>query len=232
MSDPAAVIALACPQPDERALLTRWLSDAGYAPTHVADPLRLDDALQAQSIEALVADVALLPSLDDVRLLLRRLGGNRPLLLVGDRDHQPALDRGELSAVRRPLERDAVLLAVGLALAEGRPARRYPRRFVEPVPATAQGIAVKVTEISSGGVGLSIAARQAVLPPFFNLRIPDFGVYVLVRRAWMGPMASGSVRCGGSIEGDLRGASTPWADFARGAPAPLRPGARMRPLAS
>ena len=44
----------------------------------------------------------------------------------------------------------------------------------------------------------------------------------------MTPTSSGSVRCGGSIEGDLRGASTAWADFAREAPAPLRPVTRAR----
>ena len=94
MSDPA-VIALACPQPDERALLTRWLSDADYTPIHTADPRRIDDDLQTHPIEAMVADVTLLPRPDDVRLLLRRLGSNRPLLLVGDGGNLPGSERGE-----------------------------------------------------------------------------------------------------------------------------------------
>jgi hypothetical protein len=221
MSDRAS-IALACTQSAERVALSEWLSASGYHPVALANLSRLDDDLQSNAVEALIADVGLVPREDDVRNLVRRLGTNRPLMLLGDAGRLTVAALSEVSLISRPVTRDAILLSVGLALAEGRPARRFPRRHVEPIPATAQGIAVTVREASVGGVGLEVSgSRQAVLPPFFNLRIPEFGVHVLVKRAWIVPVGAERMRCGGTVEGDLNGATRTWAEFAREAPAPV-----------
>ena len=221
MSDRSS-IAFACPQSTERASVSEWLSVSGYHPVVLPDLSQLDDDLQTNPIEALIADMGLLPREDDVRNLVRRLGNNRPLMVLGDASRLSATTRSDLSVIPRPLNRDSLLLSVGLALAEGRPARRFARRHVEPIPATAQGIAVTIREASVGGVGLEVSgSRQAVLPPFFNLRIPEFGVHVLVKRAWMVPVSPVLMRCGGTVEGDLNGSTRPWADFAREAPAPV-----------
>ena len=142
-------------------------------------------------------------------------------MILGDASRLPRAVRGDLSVINRPLTREGLLLSVGLALAEGRPARRFPRRDVEPIPAVAHGIAVTVREASVGGVGLEVAGpRQAVLPPYFELRVPAFGVHVVVKRAWLVPVGPALVRCGGTVEGDLPDATRPWAEFAREAPAP------------
>jgi hypothetical protein len=221
MSD-RANIALACTHSAERVALTEWLSVSGYHPVALTDLSHLDDDLQHNAIEALIADMVLIPREDDVRNLVRRLGANRPLMVLGDSGRLPASTLGDVSVISRPVTRDAILLSVGLALAEGRPARRFPRRHVEPIPATAQGISVVVREASSGGVGLEVSgSRQAVLPPYFNLRIPEFGVHVLVKRAWIVPVGVDRMRCGGTVEGDLNGATRAWAEFAREAPAPV-----------
>ena len=217
-----ASIALGCTNSSERASLTEWLSSSGYHPIAQPDLSRLDDDLQINAIEALIADMALLPREDDVRNLVRRLGNNRPLLVLGDASRLSAPTRSDLSVIARPFTSDELLLLVGLALAEGRPARRYARRHVEPIPATAQGMAVTIREASPGGVGLEVSGpRQAALPPYFNLRIPEFGVHVLVKRAWVVPVRPDLMRCGGSVEGDLNGATRAWAEFAREAPAPV-----------
>jgi hypothetical protein len=217
-----ASIALACPEAGERTAVEKWLSQSGYDPVALPDLSRLDDNLQAAPIEALIADVALVPRQDDLRGLVRRLGNNRPLVVVGDASRLPRAMLGELSVIARPLTRESVLLSVGLALAEGRPARRFPRRPVEPIPALAHGVAVTVREASVGGVGIELAApRQSVLPPFFSLRIPSFGVHVLVKRAWMAADSSEVMRCGGTVEGDLPGATRSWSEFAAEAPVPV-----------
>lgn len=229
MSDEAS-IALACPQPAERASVTEWLTGSGYHPVNVSDLSRLDEEIQSHPFEALVADAALVPQ-SDLPGLLRRLGLNRPLVLLGDARRVPASMLGELSVVARPLTREKLLLSVGLALAEGRPARRFARRKVEPISGSAHGQAVTVREVSHGGVGFDLpGARPNLLPPFFGLQIPDFGVHVLVKRAWLAPAAPGSMRCGGTIEGDMPGAKLKWLDFIREAPAPLAtsPGKRLR----
>jgi hypothetical protein len=218
MSDRAS-IAVACSQSVERNTITGWLTGAGYDVVGIADINRLDDELQAHPVEALIADLSLLPKEDSLRALLRRLGHNRPLMLIGDASRFPRPLVADLSVLARPLTREGLLLSVGLSLAEGRPARRYPRRHVEPISASAQGIAVTVREASVGGVGLEVAGpRQAVLPPYFHLRIPDFGVHVLVRRAWTAQVGPALTRFGGTIEGDVAGAARPWSEFAREAP--------------
>jgi len=100
-----------------------------------------------------------------VRDLVRRLGANRPLVALGESGHLPASLRSDLNVLARPMTRESVIIAVGLALAEGRPARRYPRKPVEPIPATANGITVTIREASVGGVGLEMpGARTNVLP--------------------------------------------------------------------
>ena len=222
-----ASIAVACLQPAERASVSDWLSQSGYDPVAVSDLSRLDEDLHANPVEALIAEMALVPREDDVRGLMRRLGTNRPLMILGDASRLPKTVRGDLSVINRPLTREGLLLSVGLALAEGRPARRFPRRDVEPIPAVAHGMAVTVREASVGGVGLEVTGpRQAVLPPYFELRVPAFGVHVVVKRAWLVPIGPALARCGGTIEGDLPDATKPWAEFAREAPAPVASVAR------
>jgi len=219
----SASIAVAVPSSSERASLSDWLSQAGYLPVAVPDLLSLDQQLQNQPIEALVVDIALLPREDTLRDLVRRLGSNRPLVVVGDACRVPPTLRGDVNVVPRPVTREALVIAVGLALAEGRPVRRYPRKPVEPIRATAHGMSVMIREASPGGVGLEMTGpRPNPLPPYFRLRVPEFGVHVVVRRAWIAPAgAKEAVRCGGTVEGDLPDAARSWADFAREAPAPV-----------
>lgn len=217
-------IAIACAQAAERDALSDWLSRSGYHPIAVSDVSRLDEEVHANAAEALIIDMGLLPRDEDVKNLARRLGNNRPLILLGDASRLSALTRGDVSVIARPLKQEELLLSVGLALAEGRPVRRYTRRPVEPIQATAQGMSVTIREASPGGVGIEVSGpRQAVLPPYFNLRIPDFGVHVLVRRAWIVPVRADLLRCGGSVEGDLNGSTRPWSEFAKEAPAPIAP---------
>lgn len=217
MSDLAS-IALACPQAAERASVVEWLGQSGYHTVAVSDLSHLDEELQANPIEALVADAALVPR-EDLPGLLRRLGLNRPLVLLGDARRLPASMVGDLSVVPRPVTREALLLSVGLALAEGRPARRFARLKVERISASAHGQAVTVHEISPGGVGFEMpGSRPNLLPPFFGLQIPDLGIHVLVKRAWLAPAGPGNMRCGGIIEGDMPGSRQKWVDFVREAP--------------
>ena len=219
MSD-RATVAIACLRSAERSQIADWLRDSGYDLVMMPDVARLDEHFQGAPVEALVADLALAPREADVRDLVRRLGVNRPLIALGEAGHLPVSLRSDLSMLSRPLTRESVIIAVGLALAEGRPARRYRRKPVEPIPATANGLTVTIRETSVGGVGLELAGgRTNVLPPFFRLRVPEFGVHCVVKRAWM--TTSDVVRCGGTVEGDLPDAARTWADFAREAPAPV-----------
>jgi hypothetical protein len=219
MSD-RATVAIACLRSSERSQIADWLRDSGYDLVMMPDVARLEEHFQGAPVEALIADLALAPREADVRDLVRRLGVNRPLIALGEAGHLPVSLRSDLSMLSRPLTREGVIIAVGLALAEGRPSRRYRRKPVEPIPATANGLTVTIRETSVGGVGLEVSgARSTVLPPFFRLRVPEFGVHCVVKRAWM--TNADVVRCGGTVEGDLPDAARTWADFAREAPAPV-----------
>ncbi len=217
MMEPAS-IGLACSHPGERATLTEWLNQAGYDPVAVPDLGRLSEDLRTRAIEALIADVALVPP-GDLAGLVRRLGINRPLVLLGDPGRLGGAMSRDLSVVERPLSKEALLLSVALALAEGRPARQHLRKRIGRIAASAHGMEVTLREVSPGGVGFDIAASKHVaLPPYFTLRVPDFGVVVMVRRAWVAP-AGPLVRCGGTVEGDLAGAARSWVDFTQEVPA-------------
>lgn len=222
MSERAAVAVL-CPSITERASIIDWLSQSGYQPVALPDLLSLDQHLHGHPIEALVMDQTVSVREDTIRELVRRLGSNRPLIVIGDTERLPVTLRNDISVIPRPLDRETVVITVGLALAEGRPVRRYPRKAVEPIRATAHGMSVVIREASTGGVGLDmVGPRPNPLPPYFRLRVPEFGVHVIVKRAWLGQSKSADiVRCGGTVEGDLPDAARSWAEFAREAPAPV-----------
>jgi hypothetical protein len=198
--------------------IAKWLAASDYQAIPISDIARIDDELIATPFEALVVDVTLVPGTDDLSSLVRFLGPNRPVVVLGDAHRLPSAARGDLSVIARPLTSTGVLLAVGLALAEGRPSRRAPRKPVGAIPASAHGMTATVLEASALGVGIQLAsARSASLPPYFKLRIPHLGVHVVVKRAWRASAAAHSTRCGGTVEGDLPDATRPWSEFARAA---------------
>lgn len=220
MSSNTVRIGVACPIPGERAAFLEWLSGAGYDPVPM---ISIDSATRelagGRSLEALIADVALV-SRAELPRVVRTLGGNRPLVLVGA--PQDAIEDVPRDAtwIDRPVTRDAFLLSVALALAEGRPARRSPRRIVPRLLSTVDGVTSKVVDVSSEGVRLEIAgASTAVLPPFFVLKVPAFGVAAKVKRVWVAAPSQGSVWCGGIIEKQAeRNATTTWNHFVENAP--------------
>jgi hypothetical protein len=218
MSSNTVRIGVACPIPGERAAFLEWLSEAGYEPVPMISIDTVARDIAHKPIEALIADVALVSKADLPRIV-RTLGGNRPLVLVGA--PQDAIEDVPRDAtwIDRPMKREAFLLSVALALAEGRPARRSPRMLVPRLLSTVDGVTSKVVDISSEGVRLEIAgASTAVLPPFFVLKVPAFGVAAKVKRVWVAAPSQGSVWCGGIIEKQAERATTTWNHFVANAP--------------
>jgi hypothetical protein len=141
--------------------------------------------LTSRPIEALIADVSLV-SASDLPRIVKTLGPNRPLVLVGD--PKEAIEEVPCWAtwIDRPVTRDTFLLSIALALAEGRPARRSP--------------------------------SPAVLPPYFTLRVPSFGVAAKVKRVWVAMPAQGSMWCGGIVERQADKNAAAWNKFVVNAP--------------
>ena len=193
-------VGVACPIPGERAAFIEWLGQAGYEPVPMLSVDALVRDLATRPIEALIADVQLVSVLDLPRVV-RILGANRPLILVGHPEQAIEAVPKDAAWVDRPMTSDSFLLSVALALAEGRPARRSPRRMVPKLMSSVDGVNSRIVDISAEGVRLEISgATPSALPPYFTLRVPGFGVAAKVKRVWVAMPAQGSMWCGGIID--------------------------------
>jgi hypothetical protein len=212
-------IGIVCPIAGERAAFQEWLKFSGYEPVSMSSIEAVSRDMATRPIEALIADVALVTAADLPRII-RMLGPNRPLILVGD-PHQAIEDvPRDATWMNRPVTHDSFQLSVALALAEGRPARRSPRKLVPRLLSTVDGVASKLVDVSTEGVRLEIpGASTATLPPFFILKVPSFGVAAKVKRVWVATPGPTSVWCGGIIERHAdKAAATPWHAFVKTAP--------------
>lgn len=211
-------IGVACPVPGERAAFLEWLTLAGYEPMPMLDIDTIGRDLGTRPIEALIADVSLV-SAGDLPRIVRTLGQNRPLVRVGHPKDAVEDVPNYATWVDRPVTRDIFLLSMALALAEGRPARRSPRKMVSRLNSSIDGVSSKIVDISAEGVRLEIAgASPAVLPPYFTLRVPSFGVAAKVKRVWVAMPAQGSMWCGGIVERQAEKNAVAWNKFVANAP--------------
>jgi len=211
-------IGVACPNPGERAAFIEWLGLAGYEPQPTISIESVVRDLPLRPIEALIADVALVTAADLPRIV-KVLGPNRPLILVGNpKDAIEEVPR-DATWIDRPVTREIFLLSVALALAEGRPARRSPRKLVPRLLSSIDGVTSKLVDVSSEGVRLEVSgATPSVLPPYFILKVPAFGVAAKVRRVWVASPTPGSVWCGGIIEKHAEKSTATWNRFVATAP--------------
>jgi hypothetical protein len=203
-------IGAACPIVSERASLIEWLDAGGCEAVPMFSLASLPAALDAGSMEALITDAAIV-SEEALPGLLRTLGPNRPLVLVGERRELSGAMRRHVGWLERPVTAGSLMLAVTLALGEGRPARRCPRKHVRPIVASVDGVTSRVLDLSLEGVRVEVAgARPVVLPPHFTLRIPEFGVATTVRRVWVRQPEGGGALCGGRVTNAAPRAAGAW----------------------
>jgi hypothetical protein len=207
---PRPRIGAACPVISERASLIDWLAAAGCEPVPMFDLASLPSALEADAMEALIADAALVPE-TVLPGLLRTLGPNRPLLLIGGPDAASAAQLRHARWLDRPVTGHAVMLAVTLALGEGRPARRSPRKYIKPIAASVDGVLSRVLDVSIEGVRFEVCGvRPSALPPQLTLRIPEYGVASAVRRVWVRQAPGDGLWCGGQVIHAVPRASSAW----------------------
>lgn len=218
-------IGVACPIPGERAALLEWLSGSGYEPVPMVDVDGLAREIDARRFEALIGDADLIREAD-ARHLLRALGGNRPLIVVGDDAAEVQAEAGRWQApfLARPAQRETVILAVSLALAEGRPARRSPRRPVARIPASVDGVVSRILDVSYDGVRFEIPEEHRTqLPPSFSVRVAMFKVSVIAHRVWVNaPLhgeRDGTVWCGAALRKSPGMTPPAWQTFVDHAPA-------------
>ena len=211
-------VGVACPIPGERAAFLEWLTLAGYEPVPMISLDTIGRELNTRPIEALIADVSLVTKADLPRIV-KMLGTNRPLILVGEPAEAIEDVPRDATWVDRPVGRDTFLLSVALGLAEGRPARRSPRKLVPKLMSSIDGVSSKVVDVSAEGVRLEITGTSpATLPPYFTLKVPGFGVAAKVKRVWVAMPGQGSVWCGGILEKQNEKSASAWRKFISNAP--------------
>jgi hypothetical protein len=212
-------IGVACPIPGERAAFLEWLTYAGYEPVPMLSLETVAREMSARPFEALIADVSLVPRTELPRVT-KLLGANRPLILVGHPEESIEEVPRDATWIARPMTRDAFLLSVALALAEGRPARRSPRMVVPRLNSSVDGVESKIVDISVEGVRLEIdGAASSTVPPYFILKVPAFGVATKVKRVWVAMPGPGHTWCGGIIErGAEKASKMAWPTFVKQAP--------------
>lgn len=211
-------IGVACPIPGERAAFLEWLTLAGYEPLPMLNINTVGRELAAKPIEALIADVSLVSAADLPRIV-KTLGPNRPLVLIGNPGDAIEEVPRDATWIDRPATRDTFLLSVALGLAEGRPARRSPRRTVSHLMSSVDGVSSKIVDVSTEGVRLEITgATPSVLPLYFTLRVPGFGVNAKIKRVWVAIPSHGSMWCGGIVERQADKNTVAWNKFIANAP--------------
>ena len=218
-------IAVACRSRVERAAIVEWLDSGGHHAVPLFDPAMPARDLEALSFEVLIVDAELMGS-GALMHVARYRATPRPVIVIGDADPDAEIEaeRRGASYMVRPIERAALLFAVTLALAEGRPTRRSPRRPLPGVPAAADGVASRIVDVSYEGVRLELPAKErGALPPFFTLRVPLLNVAVLVQRVWVGTGASaagsGVMWCGAALARNPQHSEITWRSLVDKGPA-------------
>ncbi|MEW6323709.1 MAG: hypothetical protein AB1635_21770 [Acidobacteriota bacterium] len=209
------LIAVASPLPGERSACLQWLESGGYV---VLPLLSLNDLardLERYPFEALVADADLVFSRGLLRVM-RDLTINRPLMVIGPEG--PGRAEVEIrgsSYLARPLAREMLMLSLALSLAEGRPARRSPRRVVPRLPALIDGVPAFMLDVSYEGMRLEIPGpRRLTLPPQFTVSLPLFNLAVTAKRVWVNGATpstdAGAMQCGAAISVEQPGRAAAW----------------------
>jgi hypothetical protein len=187
--------------PAERATLSKWLNSGGFEAVAIRDvgaPVR---DLEALNFEMLLIDVELMP-IGALMRVARYRATPRPVIAIGEADAEAEIDAGRRGATYlvRPIERSSLLFAVTLALAEGRPMRRHPRKRVPPFQGLVDGVPSRVLDVSHEGVRLEVAEQhRSSLPPYFTLRVPLFNVAVTVQRVWVTSGSASQIYVGGAL---------------------------------
>ncbi|MCA1584152.1 MAG: hypothetical protein LC791_05055 [Acidobacteria bacterium] len=221
-------IGVACPAPGERAALAEWLDAGGFEPVGMFNEVSISRELDAEAFEVLIVDEALVAS-GAVSQAMRARGTRRPLIIISNPPDASPKRKTSLHAMTmtRPVAHEDLLLAVSLALAEGRPARRSPRLQVPLLSSTIDGVASQLVDVSAEGLRLELSEQhRGSVPPFFTVRVPAFNVVIIAKRVWVARAAtasSGRVWCGATLASGAEYAGGAWRALLEMAPVAALP---------
>src|SRR5262249_37634319 len=141
-----------------------------------------------------------------------------PAIIMGDASWSPKFPSGGQDMfLERPADRATFVCTVTMALMDGRPERRSPRRAVNPFSATVNGVPSHIIDVSKEGMRLEMPRDRRLVTPQFILRVPLVGVSLTVQRMWMLTSRNNSdddvMWCGGALGGISPAAEQAWRLF-------------------
>jgi len=216
-------VLIALPNSVEAELVAKRLADDGLEPVKRSTPESATAEIRSARYDVLVADAAL-AFRSSLHILVRARNPQAVTILVGDVAvaGQGDPSSGQTIYLARPLDAPTVSCFVSMALIDGRPVRRSPRKRVSRFDASANGIRLHIIDVSTEGLRLEVPRdSRTVLPPFFNLRIPIVGVSMTVRRMWTHTSQSqpSTVWYGGALSHNRVAVDQAWRTFVDTVPA-------------
>lgn len=197
-------VGVACPRTGERAAICDWLRSGGFEPVVLVDACFVNTEVAGPPLVLVVADAHLLTP--HFLVALRRGDPQRPVLAIGDAGdpNEEMLARRDVQFHLRPIDENALMLAVSLAMAEGRAMRRSTRRIVPRLASSIDGEPAVLIDVSNEGLRLEVGASTGAkrLLPQFVVQVPLLKVGVAVQRVWVKAAAPGTdrkVQCGASL---------------------------------
>jgi len=173
--------------------------------------------VQSRKYDVLIADAAF--AFDgDLQSVARANNARAPLVVVGGNASARArAERQGISHLERPVDPAVLLCHVTMAIAEGRPPRRSPRKCITPFESVVEGAPAYILDVSNEGLRLALSRRRLAPAPQFTIRIPLIGTTLTVRRVWVGSAASAArsetALCGVELYGSSGRAEQSWRTF-------------------
>jgi CheY-like chemotaxis protein len=199
-------ILIATPYVAERTALADWLTAEGFEPITVLSVQAAVAAIEAGQFEILLSDAEF--AFRDGLNAMRRVAGRprQPTVMIGPPDATVEARAQQIRAIylTRPVEKASLLCLVSMALVEGRPVRRSPRKMVQRIDATVDGVPSKVLDVSVEGLRLEVPRDcRSLTVPYFRVQVPMIGTTLVVQRVWTGirpgTTRAGLALCGGSV---------------------------------
>ena len=207
----------------ERETLAEWLLADGYDPVLVGDALLASAEMASRPSLAFVVDYALTERAD-LHGSWRSRRPQTPPVVIGEADPAAHARTEGLNAIylERPLDRVTLLCMVLMAILEGRPERRSPRRPAN-VTAKVNGSASRIVDLSLDGLRIELPRAERVPPPVFRLAVPLAGLTLNVRRMWTATPGRAAARadvlwCGVALANNPQRAADTWRGFVETAP--------------
>jgi hypothetical protein len=225
---PRVIVAL--PDRTEGSLVANWLSENQFEPVQCPTPEAAASEIQARAFDLLIADAiwalsAPLKSIDRVR------NSPAPTILIADATAPPsAAANGQAMCLTRPIDLAVLSCFISMALMDGKPVRRSPRKTVQRFDALVNDVSATIVDVSAEGLRVEV---PRVPPPFFAVRIPLVGVAIIAKRMWTmsPPKHTSPMWCGCALSNNRPSSEEAWRAFvdtvpvigSATAPSPSRP---------